>query len=154
MRLYLDVDGTLLRRSGHARLRGDFAPANNLLRFLEWAADNFECAWVTTRTRHGDCDKLLAVLRQAVGPGDEWDRMAQLVKSFATPSWFDFKAEAMMLEEDFLWVDDAPDEESLEAMRRMGRHGCWIPVDVDDRPDDLRRVMEVIEARLQPLAAE
>ncbi|WP_291718052.1 hypothetical protein [Magnetospirillum sp. 64-120] len=154
MRLYLDVDGTLLRRSGHARLRGDFAPANNLLRFLEWAADNFDCAWVTTRTRHGACDKLLDVLRQAVGPGDEWDRIAHLVKSFATPPWSDFKAEAMTLDEDFLWVDDAPDEESLEAMRRMGRQGCWIPVDVDGRPDDLRRVMDVIEARRAPMAAE
>lgn len=154
MRLYLDVDGTLLRRSGHARLRGDFAPANNLLRFLEWAADNFDCAWVTTRTRHGACDKLLDVLRQAVGPGDEWDRIAHLVKSFATPPWSDFKAEAMTLDEDFLWVDDAPDEESLEAMRRMGRQDCWIPVDVDGRPDDLRRVMDVIEARRAPMAAE
>lgn len=154
MRLYLDVDGTLLRRSGHARLRGDLAPANNLLRFLEWAADNFDCAWVTTRTRHGDCEKLLPVLRQAIGPGDEWDRVAQLARSFATPPWGDFKAEAMAMDEDFLWVDDAPDEESLEALRRMGRQGCWIPVDVDGRPDDLRRVMEVIDSRLRPLAAE
>lgn len=154
MRLYLDVDGTLLRRGGHARLRGDLAPANGLLRFLEWAAAGFECVWVTSRTRHGDAEKLLPVLRQAVGPGEEWDRLAMIVKSFATPAWHEFKAEAMRLDEDFLWVDDAPEPESLAALDQAGRRGCWLAVDVDHRPDDLRRVMELVQSRNLLQAAE
>lgn len=154
MRLYLDVDGTLLRRSGHARLRGDFAPANNLLRFLEWSAAGFDCAWLTSRTRHGSADKLLPVLRQAIGPGEEWDAIAAIVKTFATPTWNEFKAEAMDMVEDFLWIDDAPEEESLEVLRQAGRQDSWIGVAVDQRPDDLRRVMELVESRGMRQAAE
>ncbi|MBR9973484.1 hypothetical protein [Magnetospirillum sulfuroxidans] len=154
MRLYLDVDGTLLRRSGHARLRGDFAPANNLLRFLEWAAAGFDCAWVTSRTRHGGADKLLPVLRQAIGPGEEWDSITAIIKTFATPVWADFKVEAMDMTKDFLWIDDAPEEESLEVLRQAGRQDSWIGVAVDQRPDDLRRVMELVESRGIRQAAE
>lgn len=154
MRLYLDVDGTLLRRSGHARLRGDLAPANNLLRFLEWAAAGFDCAWVTSRTRHGAADTLLPVLRQAIGPGDEWDRISRVIADFTTPTWSAFKAEAMDLDEDFLWIDDAPEPESLDALDQAGRRQCWLSVAVDQRPDDLRRVMELVEGRGMRQAAE
>jgi hypothetical protein len=145
MRLYLDVDGTLLRRSGHARLRGELAPATNLLRFFEWAAAGFECRWVTSRTRHGDVDRLLPVLRQAIGPGDEWDRIQAIAASFATPVWRAFKAEAMDLGENFIWLDDAPEDESIAALHRAGRHACWVKVDIDRCPDDLRRVMTLVD---------
>jgi hypothetical protein len=150
MRLYLDVDGTLLRRSGHAKLRGEFAPAANLPRFIEWAAAGFECIWVTSRTRHGSADKLLPILRQAIGPGDEWDRMAASMLSFATPVWHDFKAQAMKLDEAFIWLDDAPEEESLDALRDAGRLDCWIQVALEQRPDDLRRIMEILEHHGSP----
>lgn len=153
MRLYLDVDGTLLRRSGHARLRGEFAPATNLLRFLEWAAAGFECIWVTSRTRHRGVDKLLPVLRQAIGPGEEWDRIHAIAASFAAPVWQDFKAEAMELGEDFIWIDDSPEEESLDALKRAGRHKSWIKVDIEQRPDDLRRVMDLVNSRDFSVAA-
>lgn len=149
MRLYLDVDGTLLRRSGHARLRGDLAPANHLLRFLEWASGNFECVWLTSRTRHGSDDRLLPVLRQAVGPGEEWDRIKALIAAFATPVWEDHKAQAIALDLDFCWIDDAPEEESLHALAQAGRQDCWISVAVDQDPDDLRKVMEQIITRQQ-----
>ena len=154
MRLYLDVDGTLLRRSGHARLRGEFAPADHLAGFLEWAAGGFECVWITSRTRHGDAELLLPVLRQAVGPGEAWDRIHGLIVGFATPRWCDCKAQAMDLGQDFLWLDDAPEEESLDALRRAGRSHCWVGVSVDQRPGDLLRVMDLAARRGLRQAAE
>lgn len=154
MHLYLDVDGTILRRAGHARLRGDFAPALHLTRFLTWAAGRFACAWVSSRTRHGGADLLLPVLRQAIGPGEEWDRIRGLVAGFATPRWDHVKAQAMALDHDFLWLDDAPEEDSLTMLDRHGKRSAWIAVDVDRRPDDLIRVMALVDGRGQGRAAE
>lgn len=145
-RLYLDVDGTLLRRGGHARLRGDLAPAAHLRKFLEWATTHFTCVWLTSRDRAGGSDSIRAVFRQAIGPGDEFDAIDALLRAVRPSTWSAFKAEAIDFATPFLWLDDAPEEESLELLARHGVTASWIPVAVDGKPDDLARVMGVIAA--------
>ncbi|HTH16290.1 MAG TPA: hypothetical protein VL974_06535 [Magnetospirillum sp.] len=148
MHLYLDVDGTLLRRAGHARLRGDLAPADHLRPFLEWATRNFTCIWLTSRDRTGGSAAVRAAFRQAVGPGDEADRIDALLARVAPSSWCDSKAEAIDFATPFLWLDDAPEEESLALLERHGAMDCWVSVSVDQRADDLRRAMGVLERRI------
>ncbi|MBC7907925.1 MAG: hypothetical protein H7Y60_14440 [Rhodospirillaceae bacterium] len=144
MRLYLDVDGTLLRRGGHARLRGDLAPAFNLRPFLQWATDTYDCAWLTSRNRDG-CNKAIrATFRQAIGPGDEADAVDSLLARVSPTCWPEYKAQAIDFTTPFLWLDDAPEEESLARLEQHGTTASWIPVAVDQRPDDLSRVMEVL----------
>lgn len=147
MRLYLDVDGTLLRRAGHARLRGELAPAEHLRQFLEWALARFTCVWLTSRDRDGDNRAVRAAFRQAIGPGDEADRVDALLARIEPSSWRAYKAEAIDFAAPFLWLDDAPEEESLESLERHGSLECWVPVAVDQRPDDLRRAMAELERK-------
>lgn len=140
-RLYLDVDGTLLRRGGHARLRGELAPATHLKRFLEWAVTHFSCVWLTSRDRTGGSDAIRAVFRQAVGPGEDFDALDALLRAVQPSTWSSFKAEAIDFDVPFYWLDDAPEEESLDLLQRHGVADSWVPVAVDGQPDDLLRVI-------------
>lgn len=153
MRLYLDVDGTLLRRGGHARLRGDLAPANHLRAFLEWATESFTCVWLTSRCRDGECSAIRAAFRQAIGPGDEADAVDALLSRIEPAVWQDFKAEAIDFATPFLWLDDAPEEESLDLLQRHHAEESWVPVAIDQRPDDLSRAMTELRRRAEKLAA-
>ncbi|MCR6630525.1 MAG: hypothetical protein NVV74_11010 [Magnetospirillum sp.] len=153
MRLYLDVDGTLLRRSGHARLRGDLAPADHLPEFLEWATSHFDCVWLTSRDRDGGAAAIRAAFRQAIGPGDEADRVDRLLARVAPSNWHRCKADAIDFAAPFLWLDDAPEEDSLDLLERHAATDRWVPVAVDRNPGDLRRVMEMLERRRAGWAA-
>jgi|AGTN01.1.fsa_nt_gi hypothetical protein len=153
MHLYLDVDGTLLQRGGHARLRGDLAPAPHLRAFLEFATRHFQCVWVTSRDRDGGSDAIRAAFRQAIGPGEEADAVDALLCRVAPAVWDGFKARAMDLSQPFLWLDDAPEEESLDMLAAHGRSACWVPVAVDRHPDDLRRAMAVLERAAASITA-
>lgn len=148
MHLYLDADGTLLRRGGHARLRGELAPAPHLRAFLDFATARFDCVWVTSRVRDGDDALLRATFRHAIGPGDEADAVDALLRRVRPGGWRDFKAQAMDLAVPFLWLDDAPDQESLDLLAAHGLSARWIAVAIDQRPDDLRRVMEILARAL------
>ena len=147
MHLYLDVDGTLLRRGGHARLRGEYAPAGHLRAFLEWATERFTCVWLTSRDRDGGSDAIRHAFRQAIGPGDEADAIDALLARVRPAVWRDFKAQAIDFAQPFWWLDDAPEEESLELLTRNGTTQSWVAVRVDQNPDDLRRVMGMLESR-------
>lgn len=153
MHLYLDVDGTLLRRGGHARLRGDFAPAPHLREFLDFATRHFECVWVTSRNRDGGNAAIRAIFHQAIGPGDEADAVDALLCRVAPAVWSDFKAQAMDMTQPFFWLDDAPEEESLDRLAAHGRSACWIPVAVDQSPEDLRRAMTLLARAIDPVIA-
>ncbi|MGE5516432.1 MAG: hypothetical protein ACM31D_11500 [Bacteroidota bacterium] len=154
MHLYLDVDGTLLRRSGHARLRGELAPADYLRPFLEWATASFTCIWLTSRSRDGDDGNLRAAFRQAIGPGAEADAVESLLRRITPVAWRDFKAEAIDFAQPFLWLDDAPEEESLDVLLRHGAEASWVPVAIDQRPDDLRRAMAELQRRAEGMLVE
>ncbi len=147
MKLYLDVDGTLLRRGGHARLRGELAPADHLLPFLEWATRTFACVWLTSRDRDGGAEAIRAVFRQAIGPGDQADAVDALLCRVAPSVWQGCKAEAIDFGQPFLWLDDAPEEESLELLDSRCLTHAWVPIAIDQRPDDLRRAMAELERR-------
>ncbi|MBC7951167.1 MAG: hypothetical protein H7Z12_05000 [Rhodospirillaceae bacterium] len=147
MRLYLDVDGTLLRRGGHARLRGDLAPALNLRPFLQWATDRYDCAWLTSRNRDGNDDAIRTIFRHAIGPGDEADAVDSLLARIRPTRWDEYKAQAIDFTTPFLWLDDAPEEESLARLTQHGTMASWVPIAVDQQPDDLRRVMKVLGKR-------
>lgn len=149
MRLYLDVDGTLLRRGGHARLRGELAPADYLRDFLQWATEAFDCVWLTSRCRDGDCAAVRAAFRQAIGPGDEADAVDALLRRVDPAEWRDFKAQAIDFGAPFLWLDDAPEEGSLDLLRRHDAEGAWVPIAIDQRPDDLRRAMTELRRRAE-----
>ncbi len=141
MRLYLDVDGTLLRRSAQAGL----APAMHLRPFLEWATSAFHCIWLTSRDRTGGSDPIRTAFRQAMGVGDAFDAVDALLARIQPSRWEGFKAQAIDFTQPFLWLDDAPEEESLALLDRHGAIRSWVRVALDQRPDDLRRVMSLLE---------
>lgn len=147
MRLYLDVDGTLLRRCTHPGPRGLLTPAEHLRSFLDWATGRFDCMWLTSHDRSGGNEAIRAIFRQAIGPGDEADAIDALLCQVAPSQWHGCKARGIDFSSPFLWLDDAPEEESLDLLAAHGAQDCWIPIALDQCPADLGRVMVQLQQR-------
>ena len=58
MRLYLDIDGVLIR---------DGKPTPRCFAFLRWAVESHRPHWLTTRDAHGTHEGILRAFRHALG---------------------------------------------------------------------------------------
>ncbi len=132
MRLYLDIDGTLIRRG---------VPAEGVSEFLAFATERFDCYWLSTHCQ-GDAK---AVFLYLVGKLPE-EAVPYLGKIKAT-SWDTMKTEAIDFSLPFFWLDD----NLFDAERRvLGEHGaldCHIRIDLVADPRQLLRLIDELRAR-------
>ena len=56
-KLYLDIDGVLLTTK-NTRV------ADGAVEFIDLALSNFECYWLTTHCKDGNCNQVLKLLAQ------------------------------------------------------------------------------------------
>jgi hypothetical protein len=126
IKLYLDIDGVLLVKNGSL--------ANHTEAFLEWAIDNFECYWLTTRDRRGLENIILAFKQQLP---------IALINSIRPTQWETLKTEAIDLDSAFYWVDDG-----LLATEREAVGDRWIAVNVYKYPEGLLDVWEVLRGKV------
>jgi len=149
-KLYLDVDGVVLRRTGTVTARGstEFEIANSALAFLSWCVENFDCRWLTARSHEGEIAEVDRAFRHAVRSRDmseqEYAELKVLVGGIPVARWGAMKAEAFVEEESFIWVDDNPDEGSLEWLAGCGLHDRLVVASTDQEPGDLVRVLVVL----------
>ena len=160
-KLYLDVDGVVLRRTGQLTARGttEFEIANGAATFLRWCADHFDCIWLTARSRDGDTSEVERAFRHAVreknsSEQEKADLMAY-VSRIPVASWGATKAGGITVGEDFFWVDDDPDVSSLNWLEHHGLRSRLIAASTDQRHDDLSRVQVILadRRRAQSVAA-
>ena len=55
------------------------------------------------------------------------------------------KIEGIDLTREFRWIDDDPDQASLDALGEAGLSDCWTEASTDQRPDDLGRVINLLQ---------
>ena len=144
-KLFIDVDGVLLSRTGQQTSRGltEFQVANHATTFLRFCTNNFDCYWLTARSREGSIAEVERAFRQAVpnptASEQEKDDLKFLVSGIPVATWGGMKADAFAAEEDFYWIDDNPDQASLSWLDQHGLSGHFVVASTDQHPDDLVR---------------
>jgi len=134
IRLYIDVDGVILKAGHLFGRRGDLV-AEDVGEFLDWAAARFDCYWLTAWTMGGQTHEFRSVLLPRLPP---------VAKKIRIAPWKRYKTEAIG-DGNFLWVDDqlySPEREFLLKHDWLDR---WIEVDPAERL--LQPVREEIEWR-------
>lgn len=96
MRIYLDIDGTLI----HEDVRNYGKPALGLEELLV-ALKNHQTYWLTTHCRDGNPDKARSILKSAVSltHHDQIDRIIPTI-------WDTQKIEAIDWTQEFIWLDN------------------------------------------------
>jgi len=110
IRLYLDVDGVLLR----SNQEGEYRLIYNARKFLKYTRKNFDCFWLSTHSRYcaEDVKKYLAPFFKKAGID------ITLIAHIKAVTWKTLKTEALDLSSPFIWVDDAPLLLEFEALRK------------------------------------
>lgn len=132
MRLYLDIDGTLIRRG---------VPAEGVSEFLAFATERFDCYWLSTHCR-GDAK---AVFLYLVGKLPE-EAMSYIGKIKAT-SWDAIKTEAIDFSGPFFWLDDNLFDAERRALEEHGALDRHIRVDLVADPRRLLHLVDELRAR-------
>jgi hypothetical protein len=143
-RLYLDIDGVVLRRRpGNLRTRDAFEIAPHAPLFLTWAVQNFDVRWLSSRCQAGDAQEACHALRYALGlpalPAD-W----RFVQAIPAVRWGTRKIDAIDLSSDFFWLDDDHGDEALAILTEHGKADRAIHVNVDRDPDALLRARQML----------
>jgi hypothetical protein len=150
-KLYLDVDGVVLMRTGQKTSRGltEFQIANDATPFLRFCTDHFDCWWLTARSREGNIAEVERAFRHAVrNPAasvQDRDELKSIVSGIPMAAWGETKADAFSAEEDFYWIDDNPDKASISWLDQNGLSGRLVVAATDQRFDDLVRVQGVLQ---------
>jgi hypothetical protein len=145
-KLFIDVDGVLLRRTGQRTSRGltEFQIANHATSFLHFCTEHFDCWWLTARSREGSIAEVERAFRLAVrnpaASDQDRDDLKVLVRDVPVAAWGETKADAFSVEEDFYWIDDDPDCASKSWLEQHYLSDRLIVAETDRRPDDLVRV--------------
>lgn len=152
-KLFLDVDGIFLRRTGRSTARGmtEFAVANGATAFLRFCTENFDCFWLTARSREGNIAEVERAFRQAVrkqnSSEQERTELKALVSAVPVARWGAMKADGFCAEEDFIWIDDDPTAACLIWLEQHGLSSRLVVASTDQRPDDLVRVQGILTDR-------
>ncbi|MBP9751491.1 MAG: hypothetical protein KBD19_01345 [Candidatus Moranbacteria bacterium] len=126
-KLYLDIDGTLIRRG---------VPAEGIAEFLVFATEHFDCYWLSTHCQ-GDAK---AVFLYLVGklPGEA---IPHLRKIKAT-SWDTLKTEAIDFSGPFFWLDDHLFDAERQMLVEYGALDRHILIDLVADPRRLLRLID------------
>jgi hypothetical protein len=140
--LYLDLDGVILRRSGRIEFGGKtgFDVAPGAMEFLAWAIDHFNCFWLTSRSHDGGYSEIERAFRFAIPTNTIADEIKGLIRAIRPAPWGKAKVEGIDLSRPFFWLDDNPDQTSLNALGEAELLERLVIVSVDRRSDDLARV--------------
>jgi hypothetical protein len=126
-KLYLDIDGVLLKRNGSL--------ANHVKPFLEWVTVHFDCYWSTTRDRAG-LDGIIAAFKGQLPES--------LIRAIIPTRWETLKIEAIDLNSDYLIVDDG----LLDAERKVVGVR-WVAVNVNRDQDGILMVWDRLKKNTQ-----
>jgi hypothetical protein len=150
-KLFIDVDGVLLRRTGQQTSRGltEFLIANHATAFLSFCTEHFDCWWLTARSREGNLAEVERAFRHALRnpAASEQDRddLEALVTDIPVAAWGEMKADAFSVEEDFYWIDDNPDKASKNWLEQHDLTDRLVGANTDRQLDDLVRVQGFLQ---------
>jgi hypothetical protein len=146
--LYLDLDGVILRRTGHTDFKGrtEFEVAPNAMEFLSWAVENFNCYWLTSRSHDGSYGEIERAFRLAIPAANLPDNLRMLIRAIRPASWGSRKVEGIDMSREFYWADDNPDQASEVALENIRLQSRLIIASTDQRLEDLARIRTILES--------
>jgi hypothetical protein len=144
--LYLDLDGVILRRTGRTEFGGriEFDVAPGALDFLSWSIINFNCYWLTTRSQDGGYEEIERAFRFAIPTTNIAEETKKLIKTIRPARWAAGKIDGIDISREFFWLDDNPDQPSVDALEKAGLLERLITVSTDRQPEDLERVRRML----------
>lgn len=142
-RLYLDIDGVLLRSATPGAVwNAGWEIAPHTGEFLRWAIERHTPYWLTTRDRSGMHVGIIRAFRECWNWDDALEPLLLQVTSWR---WEASKAAAIDMEADFYWIDDNPGPFDLMLLEQHGRRDRWIEANTDVFSGALPAVMTVID---------
>lgn len=141
--LYLDLDGVLLRRTGKRGFndRTEFEVAPNAYEFMDWCIERFDCYWLTSRSHDGSYAGIERAFRLAIPTTNLPVEVKDRIHAIKPTIWHLAKVEGINTSEDFLWLDDNPDDASLKVLERLGMSDRWVEVSTDEKRNELMTMM-------------
>lgn len=141
MNLYIDIDGVLLGKT--SRNSPDTILAKYAKEFLEFSLENFDCYWLTTHCKNTESSKVIKYLSPYID-----DNIQKLLLEIKPTKWDTLKTEAIDLESDFYWIDDAPLYSEKEELKRYCVFDRWIEVSTRKYPDDSLKVIKILSLKV------
>jgi len=128
MKIYLDIDGTLI----HDDLTENCGkPAEGLWEFLE-ALRPHETYWLTTHCRDGNPNKARQIMKRVVPEAYYSD-----IDKIKPTKWQDLKTDALDFDSDFIWFDDCIFSAEWKVLEKRTDNQMVIQVDLRNNPDHL-----------------
>ena len=140
MKIYLDIDETLINNNIEnvdGRMIYEPKLANHLHEFLEYMLKNHDVYWLTTHC-NGDATTAVSYMADFV-PYE----IVRLIMRIKPTRWKMVKTQAINMNENFLWFDDAPTWEDIEELKKHGKLDSFVRVNLDKDLDVLGRYLEV-----------
>lgn len=138
MNVYLDIDGVLLANEVHATNHAD--------EFLQTILEKYPDStyWLTTHNWNGE-NRAKEVLAPYLKP-----ETVKLLDKIKPTKWGEHKTDAINFDEDFLWFDDDLWPDELKVLEEHEAAEQFILVKLDEDPDVLKKLTDVIKANAQP----
>ena len=144
LRVYLDIDGTILFEPGDGTARDDLdfqLVCDGLEEFLEFVVSNCEPRWLSYRTRLGS----LKALEERLLP-----HLPAIARRIPAADWNKFKYEAIDPASRFLWFEDDLEAEDLTWLEEQGCLDSLVRVDPTNRQNPFLMLRE-LKARMTRL---
>jgi hypothetical protein len=129
MKVYLDIEGTLIGPDGH--------PAKGLEDFLNYATAEYECYWLSFFSRT-PADNPIAHLATR-GVTEATILAAAKVNDL---HWDRTKAEAINLKEDFVWFDDMPSTADMVILEKNRVRSRWYEINLKKNQNALYEALD------------
>lgn len=142
LRLYIDVDGVLLKPAFANGGPPVQTTADDLGEFLDWAVETFDCYWLTAWGIGGDGKNI----RRALIP-----HLPPAAKRIKLAVWHRLKTDAFK-DGEFFWIDDELYAGERELLSERGWITRYVRVDPFER--SLLPVRKAIESRMKRVERE
>ena len=129
MKIYVDIDGVLLTKNHKLPV--------DVIEFIEFLVNNFECYWLTTHCRGGE-NKSIEYLKNFF-----LEKEINHFRKFKETNWNDLKTEAIDFKSNFIWLEDYPFESEKKVLAKNKKSENLIEVDLR-RKKELNRVIHQI----------
>jgi len=129
-KLYLDIDGVLLTAK-------QTKPAENVVQFIDFITQNFDCYWLTTHCK-GDSNSALNYLAKYFE-----NSIIEKLKTIKPTNWLTLKTEAIDFSSDFYWLDDYPFNAEIKILNENSKINSLVIVDLN-KTNELNRIMTIL----------
>jgi len=132
MKIYLDIDGTLIHESMN---ESNGQPAHGLEDFI-MALRPYEVYWLTTHCRDGNPARAREIMKRVLP-----EKLHSDIERIKPTVWDMMKTEGIDWESDFIWFDNTIMDAEWERFKTAREDQQVIEVDLQNNPDQLIEII-------------